>query len=102
MSWWKKYLIAAVAGQVDSSESQMVMLRAIEFFSGKASLDAVKEVPLLLKIFYDADILEEEHILTWYRQGSTGSAKNSPIWKASKPFIEWPQNAESETEEEEE
>uniref|UniRef100_A0A7N0TL38 W2 domain-containing protein n=1 Tax=Kalanchoe fedtschenkoi TaxID=63787 RepID=A0A7N0TL38_KALFE len=96
----KSYIVAAAVGQEDSAESQMVLLRAIEFFCEKASPEAVKEVPLLLKRFYDADILEEEHILSWYQQGLAGSANKSPIWKASKPFIEWLQSAESESEEE--
>ncbi|CAM8942375.1 unnamed protein product [Rhodiola kirilowii] len=96
----KSYIVAAAVGQEDCAESQMVLLCAIEFFCEKASPEAVKEVPLLLKWFYDADILEEEHILNWYRQGLAGSANKSPIWKASKPFIEWLQSAESESEEE--
>ncbi|KAJ7959078.1 eukaryotic translation initiation factor 5-like [Quillaja saponaria] len=78
--------------------SQMVLLRAIETFCGKASPDAVKEVPLVLKELYDRDALDEETILEWYQQGLIGSNKSSPIWKSIRPFIEWLQSAESESE----
>ncbi|CAM8936459.1 unnamed protein product [Rhodiola kirilowii] len=96
----KSYIIAAAVGQNDSTESQLVLLRAIEFFCQTASPEAVKEVPLLLKRFYDADILEEENIVNWYQQGLASPAKTSSIWNACKPFIDWLQSAESESEEE--
>ncbi|KAF7829887.1 putative eukaryotic translation initiation factor 5-1 [Senna tora] len=92
----KNYL--AVAAQIGGS--QMVLLHAIEGFCGKASTEAVKEVALVLKDLYDSDVLEEESILEWYQQGVVGSNKSSQIWKRIKPFIDWLQNAESESEEE--
>jgi translation initiation factor 5 len=60
----------------------------------------MKEVALILKTLYDADVLEEEYIVQWYQEGLKGSNKDSQIWKNAKPVIEWLQNAESETEEE--
>ncbi|KAL2503509.1 putative eukaryotic translation initiation factor 5-1 [Abeliophyllum distichum] len=92
----KKYLAAAA----QEEGSQLILLQAIESFCGKASPDAVKEVALVLKELYDNDMLEEEFIVEWYQKGSTGSNKVSPIWKNVKPFIEWLQSAESETEDE--
>ncbi|XP_068638259.1 eukaryotic translation initiation factor 5-like [Aristolochia californica] len=92
----KAYLAAAV--QEDGS--QVLLLRSIESFCRDASADAVKEVPLVLKVLYDADILKEEYIMQWFHEGLTGGTKKSPIWKNLKPFIEWLQNAESESEEE--
>ncbi|KAL6179772.1 hypothetical protein ACLB2K_046443 [Fragaria x ananassa] len=80
--------------------SQLVLLRGFESFCGKASPDATKEVALVLKSLYDEDVLEEEYIMKWYQEGLSGKAKSSPIWKNIKPFIEWLQSAESETEEE--
>ena len=76
------------------------MLRAIEEFCGKSNPNAVKEVPLVLKTLYDADILEEEYVVKWYEEGSSGGNKSSAIWKNAKPFVEWLQSAESESEEE--
>ncbi|XP_068654316.1 eukaryotic translation initiation factor 5-like [Aristolochia californica] len=91
----KDYLVAAM--QEDGS--QMVVLQAIESFCKKASGVAVKESGLVLKALYDADVLEEESILKWYRDGVGGSDKNSQLWKNVKPFVEWLQSAESESEE---
>ncbi|CAB4267027.1 unnamed protein product [Prunus armeniaca] len=92
----KNYLAAAT----QEEGSQMVLLQAIECFIGKANPDAAKEVALVLKSLYDADVLEEEFIMKWYQQGLGGMNKSSLIWKNAKPFIEWLQSAESETEEE--
>lgn len=94
----KNYLAAVV---VEGEDSQMLLLRAVEEFCGKANPNAVKEVPLVLKALYDVDILEEVYVVKWYEEGCSGGNKSSPIWKNAKPFVEWLQSAESETEEEE-
>lgn len=92
----KNYLAAAT----QEEGSQMVLLQSIESFCGKGSPDVVKEVALVLKSLYDNDVLEEEFILEWYQKGVNGSNKNSQVLKNAKPFIEWLQSAESESEEE--
>ncbi|KAG9440049.1 hypothetical protein H6P81_020214 [Aristolochia fimbriata] len=88
----KQYLVVLM--QEDGS--QMALLQAIESFCRQASADAVKEIGLVLKTLYDADVLEEEYILKWYGDGVAGSDKNSQLWKNVKPFVEWLQSAESE------
>jgi translation initiation factor 5 len=93
----KNYLAAAV---VQDEGSQILLLQAIESFCGKLSSSVLKEVALVLKALYDADILEEEYIVQWYEAGLKGTNKDSQIWKTAKPFIEWLQSAESESEEE--
>ncbi|XP_076940476.1 eukaryotic translation initiation factor 5-like [Bidens hawaiensis] len=93
----KNYLAAVVEGEGDS---QLLLLKAVEDFCGKSNPTAVKEVALVLKALYDEDILEEEYIVKWYEEGSSGGNKSSLIWKNAKPFVEWLQSAESETEEE--
>lgn len=92
----KNYIVAALQDE----DSQRHLLLAIEAFCGKASPEAVKEVALAVKALYDSDILEEEFIVDWFEKGAAGDNKSSPIWKNVKPFVEWLQNAESETEEE--
>ncbi|XP_057487791.1 eukaryotic translation initiation factor 5-like [Actinidia eriantha] len=94
----KGYLAAAVAAQDEGS--QMLLLRAIEAFCLKPSLAALKEVAIVLKALYDADVLEEEYIVQWYQEGLAGGNKDSQIWKNVRPFINWLQSAESESEEE--
>ncbi|KAL2941881.1 Eukaryotic translation initiation factor 5 [Bienertia sinuspersici] len=93
----KNYIVAALAY---ADNSQQVLLHAFESFCGVASPDAVKEVAVALKFLYDADVLEEDAIVEWFEKGSTGDNQNSPMWKHVKPFVEWLQNAESESEEE--
>ncbi|KAL3845583.1 hypothetical protein ACJIZ3_002986 [Penstemon smallii] len=93
----KKKFLGAV---VQEEGSQLILLNAIESFFGKASPEAGKEVALVLKALYDDDVLEEEFIVEWYEKGLNGGNKSSPIWKNVKPFVEWLQSAESETEDE--
>ncbi|GFP95512.1 eukaryotic translation initiation factor 5 [Phtheirospermum japonicum] len=93
----KKKYIAAV---VEEEGSQPLLLHAIETFCGKASPEAAKEVDLVLKALYDDDVLEEEFIVEWYEKGLSGGNKNSLIWKNVKPFAEWLQSVESESDEE--
>ena len=74
----KKGYLSAV---VQDEGSQMLLLRAVELFCGKASGDALKEVALALKVFYDEDLVEEEIIVEWYQEGAAGDNKSSQIWK---------------------
>ncbi|KAL3525502.1 hypothetical protein ACH5RR_013874 [Cinchona calisaya] len=90
----KSYFAAAVA---QDEGSQLLLLHAIEQFCMKPNSVAVKEVALILKALYDADVLEEEYIVQWFQEGLAGRYKDSSIWKNSKPFIDWLQSAESET-----
>ncbi|KAJ0256588.1 eukaryotic translation initiation factor 5-2 [Hirschfeldia incana] len=91
----KKYLAAAT--QEDGS--QMRLLNSIgSFFGKKGSEEVGKEVALVLKELYDEDIVEEEFVLEWYEKGLNGADKSSPVWKNVKPFVEWLQSAESESE----
>ncbi|KAJ0514094.1 putative translation initiation factor IF2/IF5, W2 domain, MIF4G-like domain superfamily [Helianthus annuus] len=41
-----------------------------------------------------------KYIVKWYEEGASGGNKSSLVWKNAKPFVEWLQSAESETEEE--
>ncbi|GAB2217568.1 hypothetical protein Droror1_Dr00000767 [Drosera rotundifolia] len=89
-----------IAAAVQDEGSQLLLLNAIESFCGKARPNAVKEAAMVLKALYDADLLEEEFIVQWYQQGLVGDNKSLSIWKNVKPFVEWLQSAESESEEE--
>ncbi|XP_021891349.1 eukaryotic translation initiation factor 5-like [Carica papaya] len=93
----KTYLAAAIA---HNEGSQLLLLRAMEAFYLKSTASALKESALVLKALYDADILEEEFILQWYGEGLNGGNKDADLWKKAEPFIDWLQNAESESEEE--
>ncbi|KAL5718474.1 Eukaryotic translation initiation factor 5A-1 [Ranunculus cassubicifolius] len=90
----KKYLAVTVQEEGDQTH----LLNAIDDFCRKSKPDVVNEVALVLKSLYDGDVLEEEYIVKWYEAGLKGANKNSQIWKNTKPFIEWLQSAESESE----
>lgn len=92
----KNYIVAVTKDE----ESQMLLLWAIEAFCQKSGGDAMKEVALVVKALYDADMLEEESIVQWYEEGLAGFNKSSQIWKNIKPLVEWFQSAETESEEE--
>jgi translation initiation factor 5 len=89
----KKYLSAAVPDE----GAQMLLLQAIEEFCGKCSAEALKEVPVVLKALYDGDVLEEETIVQWYNE-AVAAGKDSQVLKNAKPFVEWLQSAESDSE----
>ncbi|XP_020239625.1 eukaryotic translation initiation factor 5 [Cajanus cajan] len=93
----KRYLAAAVSV---GEGSQLQLLRAIEAFCLKSTSNALKEIAIVLKALYDADVLEEEYIVQWFQEGLKGDNKDSQIWKNAKPLIDWLQSAESESEEE--
>ena len=84
----KNYLSQVVNDQQD----QELLLGAVEGYYSTQSLEVRKEVPLVLKVLYDLDIIEEEMIVHWYDNGSG----DGQIKKHAKLFVEWLQNAESE------
>ena len=93
-----KNYIAVAAAQEEGC--QLLLLKAIESFFRRLTSSSKKEIALVLKALYDADILEEEYIMQWFGEGSKGGSKESQIWKNTQPFIDWLQSAESETEDE--
>uniref|UniRef100_A0A0E0JVJ3 W2 domain-containing protein n=1 Tax=Oryza punctata TaxID=4537 RepID=A0A0E0JVJ3_ORYPU len=93
----KDYLAAAVS---DDTDAQVLLLHAIEAFCGGGSgAEAVKEVPVVLKVLYDGDVLEEEAIDKWYKE-AVAVGRTSPALEKATPFVEWLKRADSEEEEE--
>uniref|UniRef100_A0A0A9CTT3 eIF5 n=1 Tax=Arundo donax TaxID=35708 RepID=A0A0A9CTT3_ARUDO len=89
-----RYLAAAVPDE----GAQTLLVQTIEEFCSKCSAEALKEVPVVLKALYDGDVLEEETIVQWY-DAAFAAGKNSQVLKNAKPFVEWLQSADSESEE---
>ncbi|PKA62301.1 Eukaryotic translation initiation factor 5 [Apostasia shenzhenica] len=65
----------------------MLLLRAPELFCD-GSGDAVKEVSLAVKALYKGNVVQDEIIFQWYKDGILGPNKNSRVWKNMKPFME--------------
>ncbi len=70
----------------------------------EAHRDALlNRVPIILKTFYDEDILEEEVVLDWARKVSrkyVGRELAEMIHKKAEPFVTWLREAEEESSEE--
>ncbi|XP_024529513.1 eukaryotic translation initiation factor 5 [Selaginella moellendorffii] len=88
---------------VQDESCQKNLLVAMEVFAS-TGVDVSKQMLLVLKFLYDADVLEEEHILEWYssKPSPLVGAKAENVKKAVEPFIQWLENAEAETETEDE
>ncbi|KAK3757542.1 hypothetical protein RRG08_032710 [Elysia crispata] len=62
-------------------------------------------LPQLFNILYDADILSETSVITWYNQTPSAASSNKALChtylkKLAEPFVSWLQTAESESSEE--
>lgn len=72
---------------------QKVILGYTEELVGLKKPELLKDMPLILEAFYDADILEEDEILEWYEKKKSSYVKDVNVLKkvkeASKPFIDW-------------
>eukprot|EP00897_Mesotaenium_endlicherianum_P006137 jgi/Mesen1/5551/ME000280S04668 len=99
----KKALLLKI---VPDEESQIMLLKAVEVYFGKTNPDALKEVAHILKVVYDEDVVEEEQILAWYDDKTSGTAlgltpeQSATVKSASAPFVKWLRDAEPESEEE--
>lgn len=88
---------------VTSDKHQKALLGGIERLVGLTHPELIAQIPKILHALYDSDILEEETIIAW---GSKASKKyvdkdiSKKVRKAAKSFIEWLENAESESESE--
>lgn len=86
---------------VTGEKHQKALLGGIERFVGLTQPELVSKIPKILHALYDEEILEEEIIISW---GSKASKKyvdkdiSKKVRKAARPFIEWLEQAESESE----
>jgi translation initiation factor 5 len=55
---------------------------------------SLKEVPVVLKVLYEGDVLEEETIVQWYDE-AVAAGKYFQAVDNARGFEEWLQNAES-------
>lgn len=87
-----------------SEKHQKSILGALERLIGLSHPALLKKVPIILKVFYDADLIEEEVIIKWGEKASkkyVDRKTSEKVKEAAKPFIDWLENAEIEESEEE-
>ncbi|KAM0845370.1 hypothetical protein ACQ4PT_056411 [Festuca glaucescens] len=89
----REYLAAAVPDE----GAQILLLQAIGSFCSECSAEALKEVPVVLKVLYDGDVLEEETIVQWYDEAVAAGECSKAVENARR-FVEWLQSAKSDEE----
>ncbi|KAB8259806.1 domain found in IF2B/IF5-domain-containing protein [Aspergillus pseudonomiae] len=88
---------------ITSERHEKAFLGGIERFVGKDHPELISQIPAVLLRLYEEDIISEETLKAW---GSKASKKyvdistSKKVRKAAAPFLEWLENAESESEEE--
>lgn len=87
----------------NSSNHEKALLGGIERLVGLTYPEKIKDIPAILFKLYELDLISEEVVTKW---GSRASKKyvdkevSKKVRKAAKPFIEWLEEAESESDEE--
>jgi translation initiation factor 5 len=88
---------------VTSERHEKAFLGGTERFVGEAPKTRMPRVPAILHGYYDAEIVTEETLQAW---GAKASKKyvdmdvSKEIHKSAKPFLEWLENADEESEDE--
>jgi hypothetical protein len=101
-------MIGALKLLVTDVESQARLICLVEELT-VAFPNLVKPFPLLLKALYDEDVLEEEQLLSWgsadhirgpYSSKALSDDELQALRAASKPFMEWLEQAEEDGDDE--
>jgi len=88
----------------ENKKAQKYLLRGFEQLVKQHEDQLLNKVALILKAFYDADIIDEDMLIEWGKKKpkkSAGKIMEDILNKAS-PFIKWLEEAESESSSEDE
>ena len=92
---WKKVLAdkeKLLANFVRSNEDQLTLMRAWEQLFVKHRPNMMARAPVVMKILYDTELVEEDVMLSWYDLPTT----DSEMKKKCEVFVEWLRSAEEE------
>ena len=91
---WAKLLAAAAS----SRKAEMELLYAVQTscYDDPALLKAWPEA---VRHLYDKDVVSEETVMAWYRKGTLSKGRAGFV-RALEPFVNWLQEAEEESDEE--
>ncbi|TYZ57822.1 hypothetical protein PybrP1_005542 [[Pythium] brassicae (nom. inval.)] len=88
---------------IDSAHSQHRLLALCEHFCAVAHPELTKSFPILLKLLYDEELLEEDVLLGWaaarkeFAHWEVTAEQAATLLALLKPFTEWLENAEEES-----
>jgi hypothetical protein len=90
------------------AEMQEVLMACMERHI-RSNFNMLKHTPVIMKLFYDADLLEEDTVLVWADSRTRGEFSYAVvedtaityIKQKAKPFVTWLKNAASEDDGEE-
>jgi translation initiation factor 5 len=94
---------------VDSPRAQNQLIALVEHFCAIQFPEELKSsFPVILKAFYDEDIIEEQYLIAWtntnvrkeYAHWEVTEEHAATLFKELQPFIEWLENAEEESDDE--
>ncbi|KAE8393195.1 domain found in IF2B/IF5-domain-containing protein [Aspergillus alliaceus] len=88
---------------ITSERHEKAFLGGIERFVGKDHPGLISQIPAVLLRLYEEDIISEETLKAWGSKASkkyVDIATSKKVRKAAEPFLQWLENAESESEEE--
>ncbi|KFB40888.1 hypothetical protein ZHAS_00008416 [Anopheles sinensis] len=83
-----------------TDRSEMALLLKVQEFCYE-NMHFMKAFSKIVLLFYKTEVVTEDSILKWYKEGHSNKGKMHFLEQMRK-FIEWLQNAEEETESEEE
>uniref|UniRef100_A0A6M2DPK6 Eukaryotic translation initiation factor 5 n=1 Tax=Xenopsylla cheopis TaxID=163159 RepID=A0A6M2DPK6_XENCH len=95
----RKYRTLFLRFTHDDSRAQRYLLFGLEQIVALHKDTLLNKVPGILKLFYDADILEEKALLDWSGKASKkyiSKELSQDIHSKAEPFIRWLQEAEEE------
>jgi translation initiation factor 5 len=87
---------------------QLAQMIAFEVLISKKLKSKIREVPLVLKMMFEEDIIDEAIIIGWYEKTSAAAVMGvtpedaTAIRDAGQPVVQWLEEAESETDSDEE
>lgn len=100
---FKKYK-ALLKEYISGEKAQKGLIGGLERLVCVTYPELLPKTPQIIKLFYDAEILEEEIILAWYDKPTKKYAGDKELAKkvrdAAQPLIDWLKNAEEESDEE--
>ena len=88
---------------ITSERHEKALLGGTERLIGKEHPELIPQVPKVLLTFYNEDLVSEEVVKAWGAKASkkyVDIATSKKVRKAAEPFLQWLENAESDSEEE--